>query len=131
MGKLKVVSRDSPLSLLQVEEVFAAFTELSYELFALPALGDKHKRVLLTEEGVPADFFTRELDELLLAGEADVAVHSAKDLPYPLAAGLELYALLEAEDRTDSLVSRHHQTLAGLPVGARVGTSSATRRAEV
>jgi uroporphyrinogen III methyltransferase/synthase len=131
MGKLKVVSRDSPLARLQVKEVFSVFSGLDYQLLALPVLGDKQKRVLLTEDGVPPDFFTRELDALLLGGAADVAVHSAKDLPYPLPAGLELYALLEAFDKTDSLVAKNHRTLRELPEGARVGTSSATRRAEV
>lgn len=127
---LRVVSRSSPLSLLQVEEAFSFFPSLSYRLSACRSLGDKHRHISLMDD-VPADFFTRELDEQLLRSEADVAVHSAKDLPYPLPAGLELFALLEAFDKTDSLVSRGGRTLRQLPAGARVGTSSAARRAEL
>ncbi|MDR0566890.1 MAG: uroporphyrinogen-III C-methyltransferase [Prevotellaceae bacterium] len=127
---LRVVSRDSPLSLLQVKEAFSFFPSLSYRLSACRSLGDKSRHISLMD-AVPADFFTRELDELLIRREADVAVHSAKDLPYPLPAELELFALLEAFDKTDSLVSRGNRTLPQLPAGARVGTSSAARKAEL
>jgi len=75
--------------------------------------------------------FTRELDLALLKGEADVAIHSAKDLPEHLNGGLEVIALYEAFDKTDSLVSTCNMTLAELPVGSRVGTSSPLRRKEL
>ncbi len=97
----------------------------------MPSYGDTHKHISLLDDAVPADFFTRELDDVLLRGEADVALHSAKDLPYPLPYGLTLYALLKAQDQTDSLVSVGGRTLLQLPVGARVGTSSAMRNAEL
>jgi uroporphyrinogen III methyltransferase/synthase len=128
--QLKVVSRSSPLSLLQVKEVFSFFPSISYRLSVCRSLGDKNRHISLMDD-IPADFFTRELDEQLLRSEADVAVHSAKDLPYPLPAALELFALLEAFDKTDSLVSKNNLTLLQLPAGARVGTSSAARKAEL
>jgi uroporphyrinogen III methyltransferase/synthase len=126
--KLKVASRGSPLSLIQVKEVFSFFPLISCELSVYQALGDKNKHLSLMDD-IPSDFFTRELDELLINNEADVAVHSAKDLPYPLPSELELFALLEAEDKTDSLVSKGNLPLSQLPRGARVGTSSAARKA--
>jgi uroporphyrinogen III methyltransferase/synthase len=74
------------------------------------------------------DFFTRELDQKLLCDEADVAVHSAKDIPCPLPSGLEVFALLASADPADVLVSRDRLRLEELPSGARVGTSSRARR---
>jgi uroporphyrinogen III methyltransferase/synthase len=125
-----VVARSSALSLAQVREVFSFLPEVEYSLIAVESFGDKNKHIPLTDN-IPADFFTREQDGMLLAGEADIAIHSAKDLPYPLPAGIELFALFAATDKSDSLVSRGSLTLAQLPAGARVGTSSAARRSEL
>jgi uroporphyrinogen III methyltransferase/synthase len=130
METLKVISRDSALSLLQVKEVFSYFPAVSYRLFSVQSFGDKNTHISLMD-AIASDFFTRELDEALLREEADVAIHSAKDLPYPLPPELELFALLEAFDKTDSLVSQNNLTLAQLPPGAKVGTSSAARKAEL
>ena len=127
---LKVISRKSPLALLQVKEVFDFFPNLSYELIKLESFGDKHKEISLLENP-PADIFTRELDTALLDGAADIAIHSAKDLPYPIPQGLEVIALFDAFNQTDSLVSRQNLTLKSLPTGARIGTSSPTRRREL
>jgi uroporphyrinogen III methyltransferase/synthase len=127
---LRAVARSSALSLAQVKEVFSFLPETEYSLTCVEAFGDRNKHIPLTDSIAP-DFFTRELDEMLLAGKADVAIHSAKDLPYPLPAGLELFALFAATDKTDSLVSRGNATLALLHCGARVGTSSAVRKAEL
>jgi len=130
MGNLKVISRQSPLALLQVKEVFGFFPEINYELIKLESFGDKNKQISLLNNP-PADIFTRELDEALLTNEADIAIHSAKDLPYPIPAGLEIIALFDAFDQTDSLVSRQNLTLRSLPTGARIGTSSPTRKKEL
>lgn len=127
---IKVISRNSPLALLQVEEVFRSFPTVKYELIKLASFGDKNKNISLLDNP-PADIFTRELDATLLDGTADIAIHSAKDLPYPLPAGLQVIALFDAFDQTDSLVSRGDVTLAQLPSGARVGTSSPTRKREL
>jgi uroporphyrinogen III methyltransferase/synthase len=113
-----------------VKEAFSFFPSVAYRLSVCRSLGDKNRHISLMDD-VPPDFFTRELDELLISNEADVAVHSAKDLPYPLPPELELFALLEAVDKTDSLVSKSRLTLSQLPAGARVGTSSAARKAEL
>jgi len=130
MSSLKVISRKSPLALIQVKEVFDFFPELKYELIALQSFGDKHKEISLLGNA-PADIFTRELDQAILDGTADLAIHSAKDLPYPLSQGLVVIALFDAFDQSDSLVSRDSMTLTELPYGAKVGTSSPTRRSEL
>jgi len=127
---LKVISRKSTLALKQVEEVFSLFPALKYQLEALPSFGDLHKEISLLSNP-PQDFFTRELDKAILLETADLAVHSAKDLPYPMDPQLEVLALFEAFDQTDSLVSRQNRTLSQLKTSAKVGTSSPTRRDEL
>jgi uroporphyrinogen III methyltransferase/synthase len=127
---LRVVSRNSPLSVIQVEEALAQFPSVKYRQILLPSFGDKNKHISLMDNIAP-DFFTRELDAMLLQGEADIAIHSAKDLPYPLPHELEIVALLEAADKTDALVSKNNWTLLQLPAGARVGTSSHARKTEL
>jgi len=129
-GFLKVISRQSPLALLQVKEIFDLFPELKYELITLESFGDKHHEISLLGNP-PDDIFTRELDLLILDGTAGIAIHSAKDLPYPIPQGLEVIALFEAADQTDSLVSRNNKTIKQLPAGAKVGTSSPARRKEL
>ncbi len=128
---LRVISRDSQLALLQVEELFRIYAGVPFALTAIKSFGDCHKHISLMTRGLAADFFTRELDRAILSGEYDIAVHSAKDLPYPLPAGLAIYALTEAQDKSDSLVSRDNLRLAELPSGARIGTSSTQRKAEL
>lgn len=124
---LRIIARKSPLSLLQVKEAFAGLQGVSYRLCTMDTYGDRHRNISLMDR-IPQDFFTRELDRYLIDGEADVSVNSAKDLPYPLPPGLELYALYASKDKTDSLVSRGNLTLNELPSGARVGTSSPLRK---
>ena len=128
--KIRVISRQSCLALLQVEEVFNAFPQLNYELIKIDSYGDSNKHISLLGNP-PSDIFTRELDNALLQQKADIAIHSAKDLPYPLPKGIEVIALFSAFDQSDALVSRQHLSLKALPYGARVGTSSPVRRTEL
>ena len=132
MGKkFRIISRQSRLALLQVEELVKEAGITDYELIKTTSYGDRHKEVSLMDEGLAQDFFTRELDEALLEGRADIAVHSAKDLPNPLPDGIELLALTEGKDPSDSLVARDGLTLTTLPEGSKVGTSSAQRKEEL
>lgn len=128
--KLKVISRNSQLAIVQTQELMGSFAEIDYELITLPSFGDKRKDISLLDNP-PIDIFTRELDDLILAGEVDLAIHSAKDLPYPLADGLQLIALTRAFDETDALISKSNQKLTELAAGSRVGTSSPSRRQEL
>ena len=126
--KISVIARGSRLSRLQVEEVFKNFPELAYEIKYLESYGDKNQQISLLNGEAPADIFTRELDDAIRQGDADIAIHSAKDLPYPLPEDIEVIALFPAFDTTDSLVSRDHKKLAELPAGSIIGTSSPLRK---
>lgn len=126
--KIRVIARGSRLSRLQVEEVFKNFPELAYEIKYLESYGDKNQQISLLNGEAPADIFTRELDDAIRQGDADIAIHSAKDLPYPLPEDIEVIALFPAFDTTDSLVSRDHKKLAELPAGSIIGTSSPLRK---
>ena len=126
--KIRVIARGSRLSRLQVEEVFKNFPELAYEIKYLESYGDKNQQISLLNCEAPADIFTRELDDAIRQGDADIAIHSAKDLPYPLPEDMEVIALFPAFDTTDSLVSRGHKKLAELPAGSIIGTSSPLRK---
>ncbi len=130
-NSLRVTARDSRLSRIQVDEVFSRFPDTPYRLLTKKSYGDKHKRISLLNGEAPDDMFTRELDEALLNDTADIAIHSAKDLPEHLHPGLEVIAIYEAFDKTDSLVSRDHLSLSDLPSGSTVGTSSPLRRKEL
>ena len=129
-NNIKAVSRNSKLSLKQVEEVFSSLPLIDYSLVSLESFGDKNKHISLMDN-VDQDFFTRELDNIIINKHADIAIHSAKDLPYPLPQNIELFSLFDAVDKTDSLVSKNNLSLAELPIGSRVGTSSATRKSEL
>lgn len=127
MEKLRILSRGSNLAMKQVEEVMANFPEIPYEIIVVETYGDKHKEIsLITND--ETDFFTREIDALLLANLGDIAIHSAKDMPFPLKPGLKLIALTPSLLKSDSLVSNKNYNLDTLPLNARIGTSSATRK---
>ncbi len=126
--KLKVIARNSKLSLKQVEEVFNELEkDIEYEVIPILSYGDKHKEISLMED-IPEDFFTRELDLALLKEEADIAIHSAKDLPYPLPEGIILAALTKGKTQLDALVSKGFTPLEKLPKGAKIGLSSLMRK---
>lgn len=127
---IKVISRSSNLAIKQVEEVLSHFPGLRYTIIPVQSFGDKNKDISLFHNSEP-DFFTRELDMALLKGETDIAIHSAKDLPYPLPKGLEVISLLESTDNTDAFVSRENKTLKKLKPFARIGTSSISRKNEL
>lgn len=124
--KVRLICRNSRLSLVQAEEVRSFLPEIDFIINAIASFGDKNKQIPLEHCNI-SDFFTRELDEALLKNEADIAVHSAKDLPYPIPSGLEVIALTKGKDSSDSLVSRDNLRLSRLPANPRIGTSSVLR----
>jgi uroporphyrinogen III methyltransferase/synthase len=126
----KVASRTSNLALKQAEEISGLLPGLNFTLLPMQSFGDKNKQISLIDNNIN-DIFTRELDEALLNGDADLAIHSAKDLPYPLPDGLEVIALTGAFDKTDVLVSRTGKKLDELPSNPKLGTSSLLRKAEL
>ncbi len=102
MNRLKIVTRSGNLAIKQVEELMMLLPDVTYEILKIQSDGDKHKEISLFTN-TPTDFFTRELDEAIVSGEGDIAIHSAKDLPYPLPAGLDVIALTDSSDQTDCL----------------------------
>jgi hydroxymethylbilane synthase len=128
--KIRIGARGSALSLTQTELVASALREgAEVEVVPIRTTGDRLSRLEAAMTG--KDLFTREIDEALLAGRIDVGVHSLKDLPSRLPDRLTLAAVPPREDPSDVLVSRQRKTLASLPPGARVGTSSSRRRAQL
>jgi len=127
----RVGTRRSPLALKQVEEVIQTlkktYPDIKLEIVGIETAGDRDKTTPISLlEG--SDFFTRQIDEALLAGEIDFAVHSAKDLPDRLRDGLTITAVTISLDPYDCLVSKRGLNLASLPFGARIGTSSLRRK---
>lgn len=135
---LRIGTRGSALALAQAAELRARLAQAHAELAAPDAIetvairttGDRLGDRALAAIGGKG-LFTKELEEALLAGEIDCAVHSAKDLPSLLPEGLALVCHLPREDPRDAFFSPKAQSLAALPPGAVVGTSSPRRRAQV
>ena len=128
--KIRIGGRGSQLSLAQLDLVAAALSDRAeVEIVSYRTTGDRLSRLDAAMTG--KDLFTREIDEALLDGRIDVAVHSLKDLPSRLPAGLALAAVPVREDPSDVLISGDADSFAGLPAGSRIGTSSPRRRAQV
>jgi hydroxymethylbilane synthase len=128
--KIRIGARGSALSLTQTELVARALREgAEVEVVPIRTTGDRLSR--LEAEMTGKDLFTREIDEALQEGSVDLGVHSLKDLPSRLAPGLILAAVPPREDPSDVLVSNDRRPLKALPRGARIGTSSSRRRAQL
>ena len=132
--KIRIATRRSPLALWQANHVAARLRELdrSLEVSLVERVtkGDKILDQALSKVG-GKDLFVKEIEEALLTGEAEVAVHSLKDVPTEIPAALHIAAFPVREDPRDALVSDRGYTLATLPSGARVGTSSLRRAAQL
>lgn len=132
--KLTIATRQSPLALWQTEFVAARIRELDprleIELLPLSTRGDVILDRSLSAIGGKG-LFLKELEEAMLAGQADLAVHSMKDVPMELPEGFELAALLERADPFDAWVSTRYPRFSDLPVGAVVGTSSLRRQVQL
>jgi hydroxymethylbilane synthase len=132
--KIFVGARASALSRAQVAEVLSEIQyfhpEITFEMIWVETAGDLNVTTSLRHMG-KTNFFTRELDQMLLAGEIQVAIHSAKDLPEPLPEALSVAAITKGLDPRDSLVLRDKMTLQALPAGAKIATSSLRREENV
>ncbi len=130
---IKVGTRDSHLALRGTEEVLDALRpihpDVQFQVVTVRTQGDANPDKPLA--GMGPGIFVKEIERLLLGGDLDMAVHSLKDLPTLLPEGLVLGALLKGEDPRDALVNRWNCRLADLPQGARIGTSSPRRRAQL
>ena len=132
---LRIGTRGSPLALWQANEtkrrLSAAFPGLALEIVPIKTTGDRIQDRNLSEAGGKG-LFTKEIEEALLAGTIDVAVHSMKDVPTWLPDRLGIVAVLEREDPRDALIARGAvASLADLPRGCTVGSSSLRRAAQL
>lgn len=131
---LRIATRKSPLAMWQAEFVKAELEKhhegLTVELLPMSTKGDKILDVPLAKIGGKG-LFTKELEDRMLAGEADIAVHSMKDVPMVLPEGFALGAILERHEPTDAFVSNDYAHFEELPQGAVLGTSSLRRKAQL
>ena len=132
--RLIIGTRSSKLALWQAEyvksEIEKNFDWLKVELMQMTTKGDKILDAPLAKIGGKG-LFTKELEQAMLDKEIDIAVHSLKDMPTEIPSGLCITAITKRLDAGDALVSPKYKTLDALPEGARVGTSSLRRRAQL
>ncbi|NHC10895.1 hydroxymethylbilane synthase [Stutzerimonas degradans] len=132
--EIRIATRKSALALWQAEYVKArleaAHPDLTVSLVPMVSRGDKLLDAPLAKIGGKG-LFVKELETALLENEADIAVHSMKDVPMEFPAGLGLYCICEREDPRDAFVSNTYDSLDALPAGAVVGTSSLRRQAQL
>lgn len=134
MKTLRIATRKSPLALWQTEHVAALLKarhpDLDIQLVPLSTRGDELLDRSLAAIGGKG-LFLKELELAMLRDEADCAVHSLKDVPMELEPGFAMPTVLTRADHADAFVSNDHADIAALPIGARVGTSSLRRRAQL
>jgi hydroxymethylbilane synthase len=130
---LRIGSRGSALALWQAKSIAAALREkagVEPEIVIIKTSGDKFQQTSFSQIGTKG-VFIKELEDALLEGRVDVAVHSMKDVPTELPAGLTIAAIGKREDVRDALLSSSGVPLGSLPSGARVGTSSLRRQSQL
>ncbi len=134
MKTLRIATRKSQLALWQAEfvkaELIKHHPDLQVELLPISSRGDKILDVPLAKVGGKG-LFVKELEQAMMDGEADIAVHSMKDVPMEFPEGLGLTVICEREDPRDAWVSNRHLSLESLPKGAVVGTSSLRRQSQL
>lgn len=134
MSLIRIATRRSPLALWQAEHVAkllkASHPSIEIELVKMITQGDKILDTPLSKIGGKG-LFVKELEQGMLNGDADIAVHSMKDVPAQLPDGLEMAAILEREDPRDAFVSNTYASIDDLPQGAVVGTSSLRRQCQL
>ena len=132
MARLRIGSRGSQLALWQAHHISGLLRERGHEveLEIIKTTGDKITDVALAKVGTKG-MFTKEIEEALADRRIDLAVHSLKDLPTELSAGFEIAAITTRENPRDVFCSHRHKSIEDLPRGARVGTSSLRRQAQL
>jgi hydroxymethylbilane synthase len=132
--EIRIGTRGSPLALFQAEWVKERLTQahshLTVTLVKIKTMGDKILDVPLAKIGGKG-LFVKEIEEALLGGRIDLAVHSMKDVPTEFPQGLHLSVITEREDPRDVFISRTKRCLKDLPKGAKIGTSSLRRQAQL
>jgi hydroxymethylbilane synthase len=134
MQRIRIATRKSALALWQAEfvkaELLKNHPDLTVELVPMSTQGDKILDTPLAKIGGKG-LFVKELETAMLEGRADIAVHSMKDVPVEFPEGLMLSTICEREDPRDAFVSNQFRSIAELPPGAVVGTSSLRRQCQL
>jgi hydroxymethylbilane synthase len=138
IDKLRVGTRGSPLALTQTNQIISVLKKNhvvlkeagAVETIVIKTTGDREQSRLLSEIGGKG-LFTKELDEAMLRGEIDIAIHSMKDMPTFLPEGIVLHAITERVDPRDAFISPKAKSIADLPEGAIVGTASLRRKSQI
>jgi hydroxymethylbilane synthase len=137
MARLRIGSRGSQLALWQANHISALLRERGHEveIEIIHTTGDKITDVapakVGAQSGLSKGIFTKEIEEALAAGRVDLAVHSLKDMPTELSAQFKFAAITKREDPRDAFCSLYFSSIEALPRGARVGTSSLRRQAQL
>jgi hydroxymethylbilane synthase len=133
-NSIRIVSRKSPLALWQAEfvktQLQTFFPNLNFTVIGITTEGDKILNTPLHKVGGKG-LFVKELEEALLHHQADIAVHSMKDVPANLPSGLTIAAILERADPRDAFISNHFRHVLELPPNAIIGTSSLRRQSQL
>lgn len=131
---IRIATRQSPLALWQAEHVAERLEQIAPNiktvLVKMVTRGDKILDAPLAKVGGKG-LFVKELEQGMLEGTADIAVHSMKDVPVEFPEGLHLAAILSREDPTDAFVSNNYASINDLPANARIGTSSLRRQCQI
>lgn len=134
LPEIRIATRSSPLALWQAEEVarrlMLLHPGLKVLLVQMKTQGDKLLDAPLSKAGGKG-LFVKELEVGILERRADIAVHSMKDVPVDFPEGLELRVIMQREDPRDAFVSNQYDSLASMPAGKRVGTSSLRRQMQI
>lgn len=134
-NNLRIATRQSPLALWQAEhvkkELQKHWPHLEIELLPLKTSGDRFLQQTFTDEKGIKGLFVKELEDALLDGRADLAVHSMKDVPGELPKGLGILAILKRDNPFDAFLSPHFKSLDEMPHQARIGTSSLRRQSQL
>jgi len=131
---IRIATRKSPLAMWQAEEVARQLKQhhagIQVEFVKMTTKGDRILDAPLAKVGGKG-LFVKELEQGMLDGDADIAVHSMKDVPMAFPAGLHLPVIMQREDPRDAFVSNHYKSLDDLPANARIGTSSLRRQLQI
>ena len=134
MNRIRIATRQSALALWQANHVKALLEEahpgMAVEILGMTTEGDRNKTSPLSRLGGKG-VFVKELEVALMQGDADIAVHSMKDVPVELPQGLEIAAICQRADPRDAFVSNDYGAIGEMPPGSRVGTSSLRRRLQL
>jgi hydroxymethylbilane synthase len=133
-AKIRIATRESTLALWQAHHVrkrlLEANSKLDIEIVGMTTEGDRNKKSPLSQIGGKG-VFVKELELALISGDADIAVHSMKDVPAELPEGLSISAICERADPRDAFVSVNYKSIRDMPAGSRIGSSSLRRRLQL